>query len=229
MNYYQYVTRIMDDAGLLQADSDPSLTIPKAIEYAENRMFRELDLLVERVTDSTTTLSSGNRNFTLPTATGTFVRVEQVNVITPVAAGSSNGTRNPLTLTSRKFIDAVYSNSTPTTADPVPSFYAMVNNASIIVGPPPNLAYTAEVIGVQYPTALSSANPTTFLSTVLPDVFHAASMVFLSSSPRKEEWEARYKILVQSANVDEVRKKYQSQAWLSQMPAPSAPSVAQKG
>ena len=203
--------------------------IPNIIQMAEQRIYRELDLLATRVTDSTASFSSGTRNFTLPTTNGVFLVPEQINVITPTSSyTATNGTRVPLVNTSRDFIDITYPSNASGTS--VPEFFAMSDNATIIVGPPPDKAYRVEVIGTQRPAALSSANSSTFLTQVLPDLFIAASMIVLANyadpmQPGKidqQYWEEQYNKLSQSANVEELRKRYFSNAWTSQQPSPIA-------
>jgi hypothetical protein len=77
------------------------------IDYGEQRCFKDLDLLAWKVVDGTGALTPGQRTFTLPTDTGTFGKVDQANVITPVSATlvPDTGTRNPLVLYSRAYLD----------------------------------------------------------------------------------------------------------------------------
>ena len=67
----------------------------------------------------------------------------------------------------------------------VPALYAMITDQQIIVGPAPGLMtkrkYTIECIGTIRPAPLSPTNTTTYLSLYLPDLFLAASMVFMSA------------------------------------------------
>lgn len=235
MNYDQWVSYLADLTVIPSTDSNFTTILPACRDYAEQRMYRELDLLATRVTDATTSFSSDNRNFTLPTATGTYLVVESLNAIVPASTPSTafGAIRHPVTFTSREFIDTVYPSDVSEIDDPYPIYAAMVNNTAIIVGPPPNGAYVAEVIGTQRPTPLSSTNTTTILTTMLPDLFLAASMVFMSGYMRDfsaqgdnpqqgMSWESQYKSLFQSAQVEEVRKRYMSQAWTSQQPSPVA-------
>ncbi len=231
INYTSYVSQISNLMTELSSDPNFQTMLPGMIDYAEQRMYRELDLLATRITDTTGSLVASNRNFTLPTTQGTFLVVEQVNVITPATATVSSGTRVPLVNTSRDVIDICYPSNT--SGNTIPEFFAMVNNANIIVGPPPDQSYPVEVVGTQRPTPLSSANPSTILTQMLPDVFIAASMVFgagymrdfgsQSDNPQMaQSWEGQYTKLMQSANVEELRKKYQSQGWTDQIPTPIA-------
>ena len=231
LNYSVYVSQISNLLVIGSTDSNFQTMLPGMIDYAEQKIYRELDLLATRVTDATAALSSNNRNFALPTTSGTYLVVEEINVITPSTATSTSGTRVPLVNTSRDFIDIVYpSNASGQTT---PEFFAMVDNANIIVGPTPDAAYPVEVIGTQRPTPLSASNSSTILTQMLPDLFIAASMIFGSGYTRDfsaqgdnpaqgTSWQMQYDKLVQSANVEELRKKYQGPAWTSYIPTPIA-------
>lgn len=232
LTYDSYVAQI---ANLLTYTStEPQFTtmLPGMIDYAEQRIYRELDLLYTQVTDATTTASSGNRNFTLPTSVGTYIIVDNINVITPSTATSSNGTRNQLVPVSRDFLDMTYPVATSSLCG-VPEFWAMASNTEAIFGPAPDAGYTVEVVGVQRPASLSSANSSTILTQYVPDLFVAASMVFGSGFQRDfsaqgdnpqmgAAWEAQYQKLFGSASVEQMRAKYQSEGWTSNSPAPLA-------
>lgn len=109
----------------------------------------------------------------------------------------------------------------------------MITDQQIIVGPAPDQAYTVEVIGTIRPTPLSATNTTTYLTLYLPDLFVAASMIFMSGYMRdfgsqtddgqqSVSWDTQYTKLFASANVEEMRKKYSSGAWGSLQPTPIA-------
>ena len=227
LTYDTYVSQISNLMVIGSTDANFLTMLPGMIDYAEGRSYRELDLLTTRIT-TTTTLSSGNRNVTLPTSAGTYRVIENVSVLTTVGQGSSNGTRSPLIMTSRDFIDNVYPSGQSNTS--VPLFCAMNANTALILGPSPDAGYTAEIVGTIQPTALSSANTTTFLTTMLPDLFVAASMVFGSGYQRdfgsqsdnpaqSGSWESQYKALFQSADVENLRMKYQSGGWTHAQPS----------
>lgn len=231
LNYTTYVAQISNLMVIPSTDTNFQTMLPGMIDYAEQRMYRELDLLATRVTDSSNSLSSGNRNFSLPTTVGTFLVVENVNIITPSSATTTTGTRVPVTFTSRDFIDNIYPSGQSATGTPL--YGAMVSNTAMIFGPSPDAAYPVEVIGTQRPSALSSANSSTILTQMLPDIFVAASMIFGSGymrdfgsqadNPQQSvSWDSQYKMLMQSANIEEIRKKYQSVAWTNQIPSPTA-------
>jgi hypothetical protein len=75
-----------------------------------------------------------------------LVVVEQINVITPVTAGASNGSRNPLTPITKEYLDFAWPNSTNTG---VPVYFAPVDGETFLVGPAPDAAYVLEVVGTQ--------------------------------------------------------------------------------
>lgn len=229
-NYTGYVNQLTNLMVVASSDANFQTFLPGCIDYAEQRLYRELDLVGTSVVDSGACVVN-NRLFNLPTNFGNFLVVDDMNVITPVTAGTSNGTRNPLYPVTTNFINACYPNNTSGTG--VPRFMAILNSSQMMIGPVPDQAYTVEVLGTQRPTPLSSSNTTTILTTMLPDLFMAASMVFAtgyqrdfgsqSDDPQRAvSWQAQYDKLFASANVEELRKQYQSQAWTAQQPNPVA-------
>lgn len=230
LDYDTYVDQISNLMVIGSTDANFQTMLPGMIDYAEGRCYRQLDLLSNRVTTAIA-MSSGNRNLTISSSMGYYRVVESVNIMTTVGQLSSNGTRSPVTMTSRDFIDAVYPSGQSNTS--IPLFSAMASDTVMIFGPSPDAAYTAEVIGVIQPTALSSANSTTFLTNYLPDVFVAASMVFGSAYMRdfgaqsddpkmSGSWEDEYNKLMGSANIQFLRQKYQSVGWTHAQPSPVA-------
>jgi hypothetical protein len=110
----------------------------------------------------------------------------------------------------------------------------MLDQFTIILGPWPDANYQVEVIGTIRPTPLSATNTTTFLTTYLPDLFLAASMIFASGYQRdfgsqadnpqqSASWEMQYEKLFASANAEELRKKFSGLGWTSYSNMPSSP------
>lgn len=212
--------------------NDPAYVaaLPNIIDDAEQRLYRELDLLSTRVT-ATGALVASSRNFTLPTTNGTFVVVEQFNVITPASVTNPDlGTRNPLNPASKEYLDAIW----PSVAGAgVPSLFAPINQQSWIFGAWPDAAYTVEVVGTIRPAPLSASNQTTLLSAYLPDVFLAAALVmaagyqlnFSAAGDNPQAgvtWETHCAKLLESANKEELAKKFRSTAFTSKEPDPLA-------
>lgn len=226
MNYTDLVNTISNLTVISSTDPNFTQIFPQAITYAEDRLYRELDLL-STVTRTTTTLTAGNRNFTLPQTSGYMLVTNGFNIITPYTqAVPDEGTRVALVPTTRDTLDFIWPSSTNST---VPALYAPITDQQFILGPWPDQNYTIECIGVIQPAPISSTNTTTFLSLYLGDLLVAAMMVFMSGYMRDfgaqsddpaqaQSWEAQYKTLFASANVFEMRKKYESGAWSSMQP-----------
>ena len=130
-------------------------------------------------------------------------------------------------------MDDVYPTATSSSSTALPLYFAMVTDQSLIVGPPPSRDVVIEYTGTTRPSALSSANSSTYLTANLPDLFIAASMVFangylknfsaMADDPKAApSWEMHYQTLKQSAMEEEYRKKFQSQGWTSKQPNPIA-------
>lgn len=230
LTYNTFVTSLANMLVIPPTNADYLQFLPNVIDDAEQRIYRELDLLTTIVRDTSGTLTANSRNFTFPQH---IVVSESINIFTPVGTTTR---RRQLIPVSREFLDATYPDETldcDCSEGEYPKYYAMITDQTIIVGPPPSEAYTVEVIGTIRPTPLSSANQTTYLTTYLPDLFLTEALVFgygylkdfgaATDDPRSSAgWDKHYQDLWQSANVEENRKKYVSQAWTSKQPAPLA-------
>lgn len=211
-------------------DPDFLAMVPLAIDDAEQRMYRELDLLATVVTDATGAVVAGNRNFSLPGGNA-FVVIDGINIISP--AGQTNpelGTRFPVLPAAKEVCDNLF----PSVAgSSIPQYFARVTQSTVVFGPWPDGAYTVEVTGTQRPAALSTTQTSTFLSTSLPDAFMAAAMIFGAAwqqnfsasgdAPQQAvNWNSHYGDLMKSASVEELRKKFGSEGWSSKQPDPIA-------
>jgi hypothetical protein len=237
LNYTTYSSQLANL--MVQDPTQPEYTtfLPGCIDYAEQRIYRELDLQVSRVVDNSATLTQYTRNFTLPTSVGVFTVVEQINVVTPVGATTSSGSRVPLTPVTKEFLDFAWPSQSSAYAA-VPIYCAPINNTTYVVGPAPDQAYSVEVIGTQRPAPLSASNSSTFLTQYLPDLFIAASMVFATAfqrdfgaqvddPQRAASWESQYGKLMQSANIEELRKRFMGPGWQAMTPSPVATPARQ--
>lgn len=213
-------------------DVDFDNILPSAITYASERILRELNLLNTIQTDVTVTLVANVRTAALPNS---FVVINGINVLTPAGTDGTNGTRNPLTAVSMDVLNAFWPIGNSSTG--VPEMFAMTDQWDIILGPPPDDAYKLETIGTYRPDDLSAANPTTFVSDRLPDLFLAASMVFFAMYMRNYasaqgqsgsdplmsgNWEAQYQLLLKSADTEEARKHMWGASWTSHPVVPQA-------
>lgn len=217
---------------LVVAITDPGYVtaLPNIIDDAEQRLYRELDLVNTSTRDSTASLTAGNRNFTLPSTNGTFIVTDEVNIVTPAGTAPDSGTRVPLVPASEEMLNNLWPSVAGSTA---PQYFAMINQDAIIVGPWPDQAYRVEVVGTIRPQPLSSTNTTTLLSVFFPDLMLAASMVFAAGYQRNfgagsddpkmaTSWENHLQTLLGSAKTEEARKQFISQGWSAKQPAPLA-------
>jgi len=228
-NYATYVNQIALLAVVDPADPNFVSNTPSMIEYAELRILRDLDLLVVSGSIEGYFLTVGSRQIIIPM--GTMVVSEQINVITPYPVSDPElGARNPMTPTTKEYLDMVYGDSSVTG---LPEYYVPFNDNLFLVGPFPDANYYVEIIGTVRPPPLSVSNPTTFISQYLPDLFTMASMVYVSGYQRNfgrqsddpqmaQSYEQQYKTLLEGAVKEEVRKKYESVGWSSMDPSPLA-------
>jgi hypothetical protein len=226
LTYATYVTSLANMLVIPPTDAYYLTMLPNCIDDAEQRIRRELDLLAFLTIDQTGVLTANSRNFTFPQH---FVVSESINVFTPTGSIISTSVRNPLTPVTREFIDAIWPTDASTTSPSVPQYYAMVNDQTIVVGPPPDQNYPIEIKGTIIPAPLSATNTTTWISTYLPDLFLAESLIFgygylkdngaATDDPTSSaSWTKHYMDLWQSAMSEEARKKYQSQGWTPKQP-----------
>lgn len=200
------------------ADPNFQTMIPNMLDYAELRIQRNLDLLDNTVRDSSGTLTPGSISFTLPTVNGTFIVVNQLNVITPVGTSNANsGTRNPLTKCSSELIYTLWPSSNGST---VPKYFAALDQDVMLVAPFPDAGYNVEVVGTQRFQSLYISQTTSVLSVFFPDLLIAASMVFASGYQQNygaagvdnpgqgTNWESQYTGLLKSAVTEEARKRF---------------------
>lgn len=229
LTYDTTVTTIANLLVVSSSDSNFQAILPQMFNDAENRIYRDLDLL-NTSTRSTTTLTAGNRNLTLPVVNGTPVVTSEINVITPVATEPDSGTRNALVPATMEMLNFLWPSVTGST---VPQYWGPLNQGNVILGPWPDQNYIVEVVHTIRPNSLSSTNTTTLLSVYFPDLFIAACMVFGAAyqknfgasvdDPKSGiTWEAHYQELLKGALVEEARKQYSSQGWSDKPPAPFA-------
>ncbi len=175
-NYTGFVSALANLAGTSTTQPNFVIELPNAIDYGEQRIFRDLDLIVTVTTDASQSTSPNSRYVNIP---GAFIVVKGVNVITPAGSSPANGSRNPLTRASQDILDFLFPDSTFTG---VPKKFCVqsqgwASNAGVlVVGPWADQGYPVEFVGTQRPAPLSAANPNTFLATALPDLFLIACL-----------------------------------------------------
>lgn len=229
LTYATYKTSLATLSVVPETDANWLSILPDAIDYAELRIYRDLDLLSTVSTNNSFATAANVSRVQL--TQGTFVTLQNVNVITP--SGTSNpdlGTRVPLLPVSKEYIQYAWPSATNAG---VPSYFAMIDERTFSLGPWPDAAYTLEIIGTVRPAALSQSNTTTFISQYLPDLFLMASMIFISGYQRNfgrqsddpqmsQSYESQYMALLKGATVEEWRKKFAASGWTSMSPSPVA-------
>ena len=190
--------------------------LPACIDYSEQRIYRDLDIQ-STTTEATCSTTSGNPQLSMPSDPVVYV-VEAVTILTrngqppPIAAPTN------LVPVDKGFLYSTYPQAYWATALGQPEYYYVQDQNLLLLGPSPDATYEFNVTYTYRPTPLSSTNTTTILTEMWPDLFLAASMVFMSGyqknfgsqsdDPRMAvSWEAQYQTLLKGALEEEARKK----------------------
>ena len=217
--YSSLITAVANALTVDPADSDFTALVPTIFDDAEQRIYRELDLVSASVAVNGT-MTANSRYFTLPTTTGTdtihFIVVDAINVF-----DAANG-RHPMKPVSREVVDCFWPSDTAPAATAIPKVFARVDDTRVLVGSAPGAAWSVEVVGTIRPAPISAVNPTTFLSLYLSDLLFKCVMadangVLLknygaqSSDPAQSvSWESVFQLALASAKTEELRKQYMS-------------------
>lgn len=207
---------------------------PQATSYAEGRIFHDIPFLGNRQTNTSLVTAPGSRivdtGAIVDTAGGPIIIPEQFNLITPSGAPPSLGTRVQFDRSSPQVIDQIWPQEgaiqTPRLTSFIPRLWAYRDNQSVIAfapvliyAPTADGVYTVELSGLFQPTPISEDNPTTYLSTVYPEMLEAACMVFLTGAllhnfgsqaddPKAAiSWEGIYGSLMTSIKGEEARRR----------------------
>lgn len=225
LTYSTYVTQIAQLTVIQSTDVNFQAILPAMIDYAELRIYQDLDLLSTVTPQLGFSLATGNRNLTIPIQN--FITLQQINVLTPAGSSDPNSSsRNPCLPVTKEFLDMVYGSSAITG---LPRKFAMISQNTLAFGPWPDMAYSLEIVGTVRPASLSSGNTSTFISTYLPDLMIMASMVYISLFQRNflatandpqmpGSYESQYMSLMKISAVEEGRKKFSSVGWTSMSP-----------
>jgi hypothetical protein len=230
--YDSFQAAVVTQIPSLVADTNFQIILPDAIDYAELSIYRDLDFLALHGL-----LPLGNMTIGAPT----LAVPSSVVVLESLFYGAS---QIPVVPASLEYIQAVYAGA----ANGPPVNFMTIGAASggnwtpatqIIVGPAPDQAYPMTGYVTERQAPLSETNPTTFISLNLPDVFWAASMIFLagynrnfgaqSDDPRQAvSWSAEYQRLLHGADREELRKKFLAENGGSRV-TPPPPMMPQPG
>ena len=195
--------------------------LPTLIDQAEQRIYRELDLLAA-TSAQTLALTAGSSKLDFSNLAPNLLILDDINIIVPATVTDPElGERVPAYPVSKEWLRATFGSSA---VRGLPTFYAMSDDRTIILGPFPDASYVVELIGKYRPTPLYDAPPgdgtqTTFLTSLLPDLFLAAAMCAATGyqhnwgaqadDPRSAmSWETTYQGLLGPARGEEMRKKY---------------------
>lgn len=232
LTYATYVTEIALLSQYAQTDPNFVSNLPSCIDYATDRITRELNLLNTTTSNSTLQTSTTSRVVDLSGLNPIFNVLQDINLLTPAGVTNPDLTvRVPLTIQSRTFMNQVYGTG-PTQTGAVtgpPEYFALVTDQSIQVGPYPDAVYNLEIIGTVRPTPISASNSTNWISLYLPDLMLAASMIQMSAfkmnfgaqadDPKMAvSWEAQYTTLRDSAATEDAMRKYYATGWTAQLP-----------
>jgi len=223
---------VISSTVLVTGDSNFSGIMDAAINYAEGRLYRDLDLVSASIVDASVVCTSGVRTVSLSTAAGNPLQIDALNILSSAGTTSSNATRIPLVPAARSVIDMIYPSVVSSNCGQ-PQFFARLSDTQVIMGPAPDQAYGIEMQATIRPDPLSASNSSTWLTQNVPELMVAATMVFLTGYMRNygaqaddpqmaQSWEGQYKALMATAQVDSMRQKFESAAWTAQSPTPLA-------
>jgi hypothetical protein len=232
---YQYDATGSVVAPLNQAEF--TALIPMMLNYAEQRIQRDMELLNVQVMRGPYALAPGSNQLAVPPSDILVIQDVIVNI---------GGVPTPLDPVSKAFM----LNAWPAASTPGPPrvFALQGGDAAtqgsvatiVLVGPPPDAPYQANVIGEsRLPTLASYATPadagtkTTWISTWLPDLLVMACMIYVSGYQRDfgrqsddpqmaQSYEAQYQALLDGANKQEFQRRFEADAWSSQAKSPIA-------
>lgn len=219
--------------------SDFATLLPQATSYAEQRIYREMVPLNERGENTAFTTTAGLRYVSLTGAAQAVLSVESFALIYPAGTTTASaGTRILFDAASLDVIDIVWPQSSvtmdPSQADWIGRYWAMLDDHTIVFSPTVGAAYTILLTGNFAPVPISVTNPTTYLSTIYPELLQAACMVWLAGALQRNfgasaddakmalSWESTYKELLASAVAEEQRRRMAGVGWSQNMPNPLA-------
>jgi hypothetical protein len=230
-DYTEFVTSLQTELVIQDPSGIANLAIvlPRIIEYAELRMYREFDFLATRTRDSTQQSTIGIRQVPIPPQ---LLVIEEVSVVIPAGAQPADAGAERVTLlrTSRQFLDLTWPQES-LTSPPVPfeTYYAIFSEQeqadegtgnipnAVLIGPTLDGNYHVEFAGTFRPQPLSEGNPNTILTALFPDAFFAAAMISAAGYQRDYgrqsddpqmamSWEAIYQGLKPGITIEEGRK-----------------------
>lgn len=227
LTYSTYTTTIANLMVVEATFASYQQILPSMIDDAEIRICQDVDFLGAVVTDSSVATAPSTRGINW---SNSFFVVQSMNAISP--AGTTNpdlGTRNPIVPATKEMCDYLYPSAA---GSGIPQYFGRVTQSTAVLAPWPDGAYTLEITGTQRPPSLSATNTTTFISTYLPNLLIAASMIYASAfqqnfsagdNPAQAvDWHGHYVDILKSSVIEQARMKFEGEGWSSEQPSPIA-------
>lgn len=224
--YSTFTTTIANLMEVGVTDANFQQILPSMIDDAEIRICQDVDFLGAVVTNTATVTAPNSR---VVNWSNSFFSIGSINAISPAGTLSpDSGTRNPLVPATKELCDYLYPNQA---GSGIPQFFGRVTQSTAVLAPFPDGAYTLEITGVQRPVSLSATNTTTFISTYLPNLMIAASMIYAAAyqqnfsasgdNPTQAvNWDDHYQKILKSSVIEQARMKFEAEGWSSQQPSP---------
>ena len=193
MTYDELVTNIRN---YTEVDSNvfPNSVIDTFITMAENRILRDIDLDVFKL-EATANMTAGNRFLVAPSdiLTHRYIMV------------TLNGEQTFLDFRDTSFMKEYWPDSTVTGA---PKYYSVWNQNTFYIAPTPDASYEVQLGYIYKPQQLSSANPTTWVSTDAPEALLYACLIQAYSYTKGpiemlQYFESSYKQAIQGLGIEQ--------------------------
>lgn len=225
-------------AGVVTPDA-PEFTsvIPMMLNYAEQRIQRDMELLNTQVLRGPYALAVGSNQLSVPPSDLIVVQDVLVNI---------GGTPTPMHPVSKSYLLTVW----PSTSAPGPPKVVALQGGDgptlgltgtiILFGPPPDVPYQVNCIGESrapslagFATQAQAGTAATWISTWLPDMLVMACMIYVTAYQRDfgrqaddpqmaQSYENQYGTLLAGANKQEFQRRWEADAWSALAKSPVA-------
>jgi hypothetical protein len=226
-------------SGVTTPSNQPEFTalIPMMLNYAEQRIQRDMELLNQQIARGPYTLVQGSNQLLVPPSDLITVQDVLVNI---------GGTPTPMLPVSKPYMLTVW----PANAAPAPPKVMALEGGDtatqgltstvILLGPPPDAPYQVTCIGesraptlASYATTAEAGTKTTWISTWLPDLLMMACMIYVSAYQRDfgrqsddpqmaQSYEQQYETLLAGADKQEFQRRWEADAWTALPKSPVA-------
>jgi hypothetical protein len=211
--------------------------IPQMLNYAEQRIQRDMELLNQQIMRGPYSLAAGVNQLAVPPSD--ILTIQDVLV-------TIGGVPTPMNPVSKAYMLMVW----PASAAPgPPKVFALqggdaatqgLTSTIVLLGPPLDQPYQANVIGqarsptlASYATSVDADTKSTWISTWLPDLLVMACMIYVSAYQRDfgrqsddpqmaVSYEAQYQGLLDGANKQEFQRRWEADAWSAMAKSPVA-------